>query len=158
MEYLYLYGNHCPCTNTCRECMSCSPTYHSIIGAVGSICWVLLRCLDNRIGRWRGKPKSTTQYHNQDIQTIRRARQHHHDVLGVDKVYLLGTQVPLQFLYTRIGSNRGTPQSTIMYRIQNIHTHSNVKTEPSGPAPILINCGATMICGPAVQFKSTTTL
>ena len=34
-------------------------------------------------------------------------------------------------LYTRIGSDRGNPQSTIMYRIQNIHTHSNGTTAPS---------------------------
>ena len=30
----------------------------------------------------------------------------------------------IALLYTRIGSNRGNSQSTIMYRIQNIHTHS----------------------------------
>ena len=34
-------------------------------------------------------------------------------------------------LYTRKGSNRENPQSTIMYRIQNIHTHSNGTTAPS---------------------------
>ena len=33
-------------------------------------------------------------------------------------------------LYTRIGSNRGNPQTTIMYRIQNIPTHSNPSLHP----------------------------
>ena len=37
-------------------------------------------------------------------------------------------------LYTRIGSDRGNPPSTIMYCIQNIHTHSNGTTAPSRKA------------------------
>ena len=34
-------------------------------------------------------------------------------------------------LYTRMGSNRGNPQSTIMYCTQSNHTHSNGTTAPS---------------------------
>ena len=34
-------------------------------------------------------------------------------------------------LCTRIGSNGGNPQSTIMYHIQNIHTHSGETFTPS---------------------------
>ena len=38
---------------------------------------------------------------------------------------------PFACLYTRIGSNRGNSQSTIMCRKQNIHTHSNGTAAPS---------------------------
>ena len=38
--------------------------------------------------------------------------------------HVLGTQH--SSLHTRIGSNRGNPQSTIIYRKRNILTHSNV--------------------------------
>ena len=38
---------------------------------------------------------------------------------------------PTNLLYTRIGSDRGNPHSTIMHCIQNIHTHSNGTTAPS---------------------------
>ena len=36
----------------------------------------------------------------------------------------------VEVLYTRKGSDRGNPQSTIMYCIKNIPTHSNGTTSP----------------------------
>ena len=54
-------------------------------------------------------------------------------------------------LYTRKGSNRGNPQSTIMYRIQNIHTHSNGTTAPSrksSPAHFAMLLHALASCSP----------
>ena len=53
-------------------------------------------------------------------------------------------------VYTRIGSSRGNPQSTIMQCTQNIHTHSNGTTAPSrccrsfrALLPVLRICVAT---------------
>ena len=37
---------------------------------------------------------------------------------------------PHSLLYTRKGSDRGNPQSTIMHRVQNTYTHSNGTTSP----------------------------
>ena len=43
----------------------------------------------------------------------------------------LDPKIQILFLYTRIGSERGNPQSPIMYRKQSILTHSNGTAAPS---------------------------
>ena len=55
--------------------------------------------------------------------TSPRRHQHHERSVHIDVAMRNHCSM---YLYTRIGSNRGNPQSTIMYRTQNILTHSNV--------------------------------